>query len=211
VVQEPSPSQTVWDNSNTLATESVLRDSPEIHHFGSPVPQSTSTLSIHSEASVSSFTQDQRIPYRPRVPTRKLTGSSLYSIPPSPPPLPPRRSTAENSGNLVFPQPEPFQHVPPQPNPRLPERMLPSDDLEAETPTQRRMPGGLDPISRTYSQQQKVLDESDLSPAEKRRILFASRIEAARDIIPNHIILRIFKDPSECVESFSILDAMKKG
>ncbi len=194
-----------------LATESVPRDSPEIGHFGSPVPQSASILSIQSEASISSFTQDQRIPYRPRVPTRKSTGSSLHSIPPSPPPLPPRRLTAENSGNLAFPQPEPFQHVPPQANVRLPERMPQSDDLQPETPTRRRMPGGLDPISRTYSQQQKLLDDSDLSPAEKRKILFASRIEAARDIIPNHIILRIFKDPSECVEAFSILDAMKKG
>lgn len=43
---------------------------------------------------------------------------------------------------------------------------------------------------------------------EKRRAEFKARIEAARQLIPETIILKVFNDPSECAETFGVLDKM---
>jgi len=43
---------------------------------------------------------------------------------------------------------------------------------------------------------------------EKRRLEFKARIDAARQMVPETVILRIFNDPTECVETFGVLDKM---
>ncbi|KAG9037458.1 hypothetical protein FRB95_005397 [Tulasnella sp. JGI-2019a] len=44
--------------------------------------------------------------------------------------------------------------------------------------------------------------------AEKKRDEFRIRIQAARAIVPKHIVLRVFKEPEECLEATEILDRL---
>ncbi|KAH7106058.1 hypothetical protein BKA62DRAFT_688738 [Auriculariales sp. MPI-PUGE-AT-0066] len=45
-----------------------------------------------------------------------------------------------------------------------------------------------------------------LTPAEKRRVELQARLDRAREIVPRHIVLRAFREPEECVETWEILE-----
>lgn len=49
-----------------------------------------------------------------------------------------------------------------------------------------------------------------LTPLEKRRLELQARVERARDLVPRHIPVRVFREPSECVEAAQIMDAIEK-
>jgi len=50
--------------------------------------------------------------------------------------------------------------------------------------------------------------DSTKTSAQKKQAVWKMRIEAARQLMPDHIPLRIFRTPSECIESFEILDRL---
>ncbi|KAG8897265.1 hypothetical protein FRB99_008273 [Tulasnella sp. 403] len=64
--------------------------------------------------------------------------------------------------------------------------------------------------SNTYESNDTKFQEDNPDPerqaAEKRRNDIRMRLAAARDLIPDNVILRIFRDPSECFEAHDILE-----
>ncbi|EGN95114.1 hypothetical protein SERLA73DRAFT_61437 [Serpula lacrymans var. lacrymans S7.3] len=52
---------------------------------------------------------------------------------------------------------------------------------------------------------------SMLSESEKKRIDLQLRVNRARALIPRQVVLRIFKEPRECVEARELLDALHVG
>jgi hypothetical protein len=53
-----------------------------------------------------------------------------------------------------------------------------------------------------------VLRLASLSDADKKRNALQARVHKARKRIPSHIPLRVFNDPSECVEVDEVLKKM---
>lgn len=55
---------------------------------------------------------------------------------------------------------------------------------------------------------QNSIDQSQMSPAEKRRWNLDQRIARAREILPSHITFRVFHHPDELEEVFAIIDSL---
>lgn len=63
------------------------------------------------------------------------------------------------------------------------------------------------PVSRSLSTS-SVLRMASLSDADKKRNTLQTRVHKARKRIPRHIPLRVFRDPSECIEVDEVLKEM---
>ena len=52
---------------------------------------------------------------------------------------------------------------------------------------------------------------AQMTPVERRRWELQQRVVRARQMLPPGIVLRIFKEPEECVETHQILDQLGYG
>ena len=81
----------------------------------------------------------------------------------------------------------------PQPVPRM--QMQAGSSLDEDRPMPGRDPwGNPQPVQMT--------------PVERRRWELQQRVMRARQMLPPRIVLRIFKEPEECIETYQILDQL---
>ncbi|KAG8847140.1 hypothetical protein FRB96_001658 [Tulasnella sp. 330] len=144
--------------------------------------------------------------------------SPLYQI--SPPVRPsPELSGASNHGysqydaksdtnlaqQLATPQTEPSQPRPPPP-PHHSSLPQPPGSYFPTVPSRPRMTGSSSLRLRSHRQESR--EDSERIAAEKKRDEFKIRIEAARAFVPPNVVLRVFKEPEECVEASEILQRL---
>lgn len=113
------------------------------------------------------------------------------------------RSTGDLSGATAQMAPSPAMNVGRLLPGRRPTRRSLSDPVAPKVASEPPSPGSSPPPQRfpggPYS------PSATLSPQEKRRLDLQLRLERAREIIPAHIPLRVFREPTECVEAAQIL------
>ncbi|KAG8976945.1 hypothetical protein FRB90_008996, partial [Tulasnella sp. 427] len=185
-----SPSSPPPSRSSTLPQR--VRDIP---------PPPVRTMSA-KPGSMDAGTPTVAVPYRPRTPSRKSTmNSEGMASPSSSPVMRPAFSTTYTSEPLEGRTPTAYavQSRAPPSDPRTPSQRFPG----AYGPTRPATHRSSTSMSSTSYAQDPVYDLE-----EKRRNELRVRVEAARQITPAHIYIKIFREPSDCDEIFKMLDKL---
>jgi hypothetical protein len=58
---------------------------------------------------------------------------------------------------------------------------------------------------------QSSQDQAKMTPAERRRWELDQKIAYAKQVLPGHIVFRVFRNADENVEAFEIIDRLQNG
>lgn len=124
--------------------------------------------------------------FRPVTPASTSSGSSSLQQPPGYTPYQPKSRSWSNSKEAIQQQPQQMAQM----------------ELHTSFVDDEPMPGRI-PWSQSSQEQAKM------TPAEKRRFELDRKIAYAKQVLPPHIVFRIFRDADENVEAFEIIDRVR--
>ncbi|KAG8926373.1 hypothetical protein FRC01_008946 [Tulasnella sp. 417] len=199
-LEQSSPTTNYFSpNPPTASRSSTL--TPRVRDIPPPPVRNMSARPGSMDSSSTAYGSAQ-VPYRPRTPSRKSTLSSEGVPPPSSSTTRPTFSNAYTSEpqEVRTPSPQAVQTRAPPIEARTPSQRLPGAYGSGRPPTTHRSSTSMS--SASYAQ------DSAYDIEERRRNELRARVEAARQLTPAHILLKIFREPQDCGDVFKLLDEL---